>query len=66
MNRKEKINKIIKIMPYLDEDKINQYEDESIDKLYDEVCDIYSDDIGMFNEDEKDNNTEDDSMFINE
>lgn len=66
MDRKEKINRIMKIMPYLDEEKINQYKDEDIDKLHDELCDIYGDDIGMFNEDEKDNNTEDDSIFINE
>lgn len=66
MNRKEKINRIMKIMPYLDEEKINQYKDEDIDKLHDELCDIYGDDIGMFNEDETDNKTEDDSIFINE
>lgn len=66
MDRKEKINKIMKIMPYLDEDKVNSYENERINKLYEELCDIYGDDIGMFNDDEKDSNTEDDSMFINE
>lgn len=46
-------------MPYLDEEKINQYKDEDINKLHDELCDIYGDDIGIFNEDEKDDDNTD-------
>lgn len=62
MERQEMINKIMKIMPYLDEEKINKYEDERVKKLYDELCDIYGDDIGIFNDDE----TKDNEDFFNE
>lgn len=66
MERQEMINKIMKIMPYLDEEKVNNYDDEHVKKLYDELCDIYGDDIGIFNDDEQDDKTEDDSMLFNE
>lgn len=66
MDRKEKINKIMKIMPYLDEEKINKYDDERVNKLYDELCDIYGDDIGIFNDDEQNDETGDNDVFFDE